>query len=72
MFTIQKRLLVASLLTSSSIMCSSVSANEFDMRISDDAIHGNFSFFKKDEILKTIFGIGLLSRWRIILSFVSV
>jgi len=56
MFTIQKRLLVASLLTSSSIMCSSVSANEFDMRISDDAIHGNFSFFKKDSNAQ--FGLG--------------
>tara|TARA_R110001592_G_scaffold138511_4_gene357684 strand:+ start:75717 stop:76241 length:525 start_codon:yes stop_codon:yes gene_type:complete len=37
-------------------MVSSVSANEFDMRISDDAIHGNFSFSKEDSNAQ--FGLG--------------
>jgi hypothetical protein len=34
----------------------SASANEFDMRISDDAIHGNFSIFKEDSNAQ--FGLG--------------
>tara|TARA_R110001592_G_scaffold91754_3_gene268240 strand:+ start:30741 stop:31322 length:582 start_codon:yes stop_codon:yes gene_type:complete len=56
MLKIQNRLLIASILSGSTLMCSTVSANEFDMRISDDAIQGNFSFFKEDSNAQ--FGLG--------------
>jgi hypothetical protein len=56
MFKIQTNFLLASALCSSAFISLSVSANEFDMRISDDSIHGNFSIFKEDSDAQ--FGIG--------------
>jgi hypothetical protein len=56
MFTTQTKFLLASALCSSALISMSASANEFDMRISDDAIHGNFSIFKEDSNAQ--FGLG--------------
>lgn len=52
----QSRLLNTAIICSSALIYSSVSANEFDMRISDDAIHGNFSISKEDSNAQ--FGLG--------------
>ncbi len=56
MFQSHTRLLIASILGSSTLLCTSVTANEFDLRISDDAIHGNFAISKEDSNAQ--FGIG--------------
>lgn len=44
------------LILSSAIICASANANEFDMRISDDAIHGNFTFYNDNSNAQ--FGLG--------------
>ena len=56
-YTMKNNLILQTvLLSSTALLCTPAGANEFDMRISDDAIHGNFSVSAMDSSAQ--FGLG--------------